>query len=727
MLVSTAWPREGEAPIQFGGNLRRIVLGPLDEKETSRLAAALLATFRAQVTDSTLETIVHESHGHPMFVAELVRYLALKGSTGTAELRLDDVLAERIGMLAPAERELLELVAAHGQPLPLEVAGRALGATLTTLNPLAGYLQSANLLRTTRARRDAVELFHFRTRQAVTVLSGDRKPDLHRRLAVALEPTDADTQPMLVGVHWEKAGEPARAAALYARAGDRATEAFAFDRAVKLYERCLKLAPEMGPAIRAKLGDAYANAGRGREAADVYLALASESKVAADKLELEQKAAHHLLRGGHIDDGMTVLERLLASVQIDLPKTPRRALGSLLWRRTRVRMRGTKFEPRDASQVSREELARLDVVWSAACGLSLTDWIRGASFQSLNLLLSLQAGETFRARRALLLEACHVAASGGATARAEKLIEAATGGQELDDPYLRGWTDFARGYTAYFRGGFRTAFELAEKADALFSDGCTNVIWERDTMHALSHWSQVYLGSLKSLGQMLPARLHEAELQGNLYAVWALPASISVLHWIGRDDIEGGRKAVLPISERWSLRGYQVQHWNEMASNALIDLYAGDVQGARKRVETGYVPMSRSLLLKVQLLRFEVNELQARTALAAGQLDVAAKFTSKLGKEGMPWMDAIATLRRGGVCAARGDKDGAVRELRAAVPALDTSELGLHAAAARVRLGDLLGGDEGSALREAGLAFMRAEEIKRPEAVVALYAPLAPA
>ena len=101
---------------------------------------------------------------------------------------------------------------------------------------------------------------------------------------------------MLVGVHWEQAGEPARAAALYARAGDRANEAFAFDRAVKLYERCLSLAPDMSAQLRSKLGVAYANAGRGREAADVFLALARESKIAADALELEQKAAHELYR-----------------------------------------------------------------------------------------------------------------------------------------------------------------------------------------------------------------------------------------------------------------------------------------------------------------------------------------------------------------------------------------------------------------------------------------------
>jgi len=488
----------------------------------------------------------------------------------------------------------------------------------------------------------------------------------------------------------------------------------------------------MSPVLRAKLGDAYANAGRGREAADVYLKLARESKVAADALDYEQKAAFQLLRGGHIDDGLVVLERLLTAVGIDLPNTPRAALAQLLWRRARVRIRGTKFKPRDPSQVTREAMARIDMVWSAACGLSMTDWIRGASFQTLNLLLSLQAGETFRARRAMLLEACHVAANGG-TARAEKLVETATDGTELEDPYLRGWVYFAQSSIAYFQGKYRVAFERAEQADAVWGGNCTNVVWERDTSHLMSHWAQVYLGSLKSLGQMLPERLREAELQGNLYAVCALPSSISVLHWIARDDVAGGRQAIARILERWSLRGYQIQHWNEMSSNALLDLYVGDALGARRRVEEGFVPMSKSLLTRVQLLRFEVHELQTRTALAAARvtkgsereqyLRVAEQYGDKLGKEGMLWTDAIATLRRAGIRSALEDKDGAVRELLAAVTQCDAADLGLHAAAARVRLGELLGGDEGAALREVGLAALRSEDVKKPDAMVALFAP----
>src|SRR5258706_10231591 len=118
--------------------------------------------------------------------------------------------------------------------------------------------------------------------------------------------------------------------------------------------------------------------------------------------------------------------------------------------------------------------------------------------------------------------------------------------------------------------------------------------------------------------------------------------------------------------------------------------------------------MTRSLLMRIQLLRFENHELQARTALAAAlvsepsererYLRIAEKFTAKVASEGLGFTNAVATLRRAGIRAARGDHDGAVRAMRAAMEACDAAELGLHAHAARVRLGELIGGDEGKAL-----------------------------
>src|SRR5262249_10254535 len=155
LLVSTAWPRgDDEPPLDFGGNLRRIALRPLGEDETAQLARALFSASGARGADATT-TIVRESAGHPMFVAELVRHAVLHGDAASMrdEVRLDDVLAARIDALEPAERELLELVATAGQPLPLDVARRALDVTPAKLLPLVGYLQTATLLRATGRMR----------------------------------------------------------------------------------------------------------------------------------------------------------------------------------------------------------------------------------------------------------------------------------------------------------------------------------------------------------------------------------------------------------------------------------------------------------------------------------------------------------------------------------------------------------------------------------------------
>ena len=96
---------------------------------------------------------------------------------------------------------------------------------------------------------------------------------MSRRLAAELEQAGG-ADPETLGVHFEGAGELAKAGHYYALSADEASEALAFDRAVKLYRRALELGPA-DPAttrqIRTRLGDALANVGRSVEAAQAYL------------------------------------------------------------------------------------------------------------------------------------------------------------------------------------------------------------------------------------------------------------------------------------------------------------------------------------------------------------------------------------------------------------------------------------------------------------------------
>ncbi len=247
----------------------------------------------------------------------------------------------------------------------------------------------------------------------VNHLDTDRLHEVNRRLAAELEQAGG-ADPETLAVHFEGAGELAKAGHYYALSADEASEALAFDRAVKLYRRCARAGPADPAAarrIRARLGDALANVGRSVEAAQAY----QEAAAGADQLELielQRRAAYQFLVSGHIDEGLSAFGAILDRVGLSLPRTPRRALLRLLLSRARLRLRGLRFRERSAADVPGEKLELIDISRSVAVGISIVDVIRGADYQTRSLLLALEAGEPLRIALALGWEAVHVACQG---------------------------------------------------------------------------------------------------------------------------------------------------------------------------------------------------------------------------------------------------------------------------------------------------------------------------
>jgi tetratricopeptide (TPR) repeat protein len=723
---------------QAGGNLARLDLavGALAAPQAQELARQLLGAGGAA---AQADAIAAESEGNPFFVHELVHHLLASGATGhpgeARALTLQEVLRERIRRLPAEARRLLEVVAVAGRPLGRLEACRAAGFPTVEQGTLA-LLRSGRYLRGTgTGEQDEVETYHDRIREAVVAyLPPDALADVHRRLAHTLEGSGR-ADPEALGIHFEGAGALGRASQYYALAAAEADQTLAFDRAAKLYRRAAELCPgdgREGRQLRAKLGEALANTGRGAEAARAFLA-AAEGAPATEAVELQRRAATQFLVSGHVDEGLAHFRTVLNAIGMKMPDTPRRAQCQLLLRRLQMRFRGLSFRQRDVSRVPPETLTRIDTCWSAFTGLSVIDPTRGAYFQIRGLLLALHTGEPYRIARALSAEAAHVSTAGGPgrkrTAHLLRVAEAVA--QQVAHPHALGMVSLAKGIAAYLEGCWKRARTLCDQAEAVFRDRCTGVAWELDTAHTFSLWSLTYMGEVAELTRQRSVLLKEAQERGDRYAITNLSTYIMAVIRLAADDPDGAEKELRQSMAQWSHQGFHVQHHNALLAQTLIDLYRGEGIAAWEHISRAWPSYQGSLLLRVQQVRIDVLQLRARSALAAAAcapipepfLHFARRDARRLGREQVPWAEALSLLVRAGISAAQGDRPNAMSLLGGAAARFEAADMGIYAAAARRRLGRLLGGTQGQALVNQADTWMLEQKVVHPGRMTAMLTP----
>ncbi len=720
---------------------RVLALGTLEPADALGLALSLLD--RADEAGCAhAAAIARESGGNPFFVAELVRYVQadtglLHQGSGADEVVFDEVLWARVRRLPEDARRLLEVVAVSGRPLGQADASRAalLGAGEQKALHL---LRSGRLIRSTGPlERDEIETYHDRVREAVVAhvppmaLEGH-----HRSLAQVLESSGrADPEVLAIHFHWSQQHE--RAGMYYGQAAAHAAEALAFDRAAKLYRQALDLRPgEDAPARRLRVGlaDALANAGRGPEAAREYLAAAAGA-TAAETFELRRRAALQFLSTGHLDEGHAQLSAVLKAVGMTLPDTPRGAIVSLVLNRIKIRLRGLHFRPRDSSEVSAEDLTRIEVCWTAANGLGMIDPIRSSDFQARSLLLALRAGEPYRIGRAICAEASYVSFAGGRSERrVAKLVRIAEEiAQQVDHPHIWGGVFAAKGVAAYMTGRWKPAVELLDRARDIFRTRCTGVTFELDAMILFSLWCLQFRGELAELGRRWPVVLKEALERGDRHMVTNLSTFVMSTLRLAADDPDLAEATLRQALGQWTQQGFHIQHNEWFGAEVQIRMYRGNYKDAWNFLTTRYVPsLARSHLTRIQRLRIFFYDRRARCALAAAigaadsrpLLRSAERDARRLDREGMAWSKALAYPIRAGLAAARGDTSRAASVFAEAVTQLEAVDMNLHAAASRRRLGEILGGDEGRAQMEGADSWMRQQGIQNPARMADVFAPV---
>ncbi|HEX4446658.1 MAG TPA: protein kinase [Polyangiaceae bacterium] len=508
-------------------------------------------------------------------------------------------------------------------------------------------------------------------------------------------------------------------------------KAGAFGQAVRLFRLTLEHTPASSPdrgRLQARLGAVLRFACRCEESARAFLA-AAEGAPADQRLEFQRAAAQQLLSAGRIDEGKEILHGVLDAVGMSAPRTPLAAVFWLLVYRVWLAVIGLRFKVREPAQVSPEARMRIEALATVALGYAIVDVIVAACMQARHLIEALREGDRFHLARALSIEAGHVAAAGGReTRREQELIAAAAALSEADGgEEARSYYTGSVGVGIFNRGRWRPARKLLATAN--------QAVYGHPGLEAsriFEIYAICFMGDLSESRRRVARLCAQAEDHGDVYTPVNLGATLGITLALAAGRPDQARASRDQSMARWTQTGFHVQHWQAMAYGADIDAYEGEPLRAYDAFMAQMPALKKSFLLHAAFIRIMTSFVRARLAVACigarpgtkgAKIAEARAMIRKLRREHDPWAGVCAHMVMAAVENALGNRDDAIAALRAALSESESTDTLIYAVMVRLRLGELLGGDEGRALAQSAADELRAQGTTEPERWVGLYLP----
>jgi len=711
----------------------RIGLQPLSPDDTRALLQRLLTSADGDAR-ARAEELVAETGGVPFFASEVARFLesphADAGVLASGRLALETVIRQRSSQLPAEAADLLALVAVAGRPVATSLVLRCMGAG-GSARPHVYALCNDSFLRTGSSGRE-LDVYHLRIREAVLagLAPGERRAH-HLRLADAFaQVPDADPDPIFE--HLLGAGEEERAAPYAVEAARRAERALAFERAATLYESAWRLGGRRDADWELLAGRArsLANGGRGAEAAGAFRDAAESSARARapahEVLRLRGRVAEQHFYASELELGRIALREVLGEIAVRLPRSQRAALREAMLRRLRFGLRGARIRIRAAGEIAPERLARLEVLSGAARGASMLDVTLSDALATRHLLEAFEAGEASHALRALGLEASLEATVGGRffRARSRRLADrVAELARHTRDPFDLAWVECVRSSIAWMSGAWEESVEHGTRAVELLRAHCIGITFDVVTVQAYVHSALVYRGRLRDLEARIPALLDDARARGDRYALSVVRLTDAGMLALARDEPERAEQDAAVESRPSEDAAFTANDYIRLQIQTHVALYRGDGARALGLVDRAWPALSRAGYLRLECIATILRQLRARAALAAGEPGLAGTEARILERTKLPHVPGMAAAIRAGVARAAGDAARARAELERAVDAFSAAGMDLHAACARRKLGETLGGASGAALVARADAWLAQEGVVRPDALAEVVVP----
>jgi hypothetical protein len=243
------------------------------------------------------------------------------------------------------------------------------------------------------------------------------------------------------------------------------------------------------------------------------------------------------------------------------------------------------------------------------------------------------------------------------------------------------------------------------------------------------------MGRVRALESLLEEALREARERGDRYLQASLIYGVGRFPALCDDDPDRATSELTATVWATPSGSYHLHRFLLLDAHADIALYQSAGERALPELEPELEALYGSPLLRAQAVRVQAYWLHARLLLQAARdaparhLTRARELAQKLARERVAYAPSLSALVTAAVAhLSPGASSGAAcGALRAAVESADACHQGLHATAARYRLGQLIGGDEGAALLAEADQWLKRERVRNPQRLVEMVAPGFPA
>ncbi|MEX1224418.1 MAG: AAA family ATPase, partial [Pirellulales bacterium] len=534
-----------------------IEVEPLSGGESLTLAAELIADNSPPPPD-VIHSIAVASQGMPLLLHELAGYAGWQqtaeagNATNTATLTVEQLIYRRVQNLSVDAREVLELIAVAGQPVPRKVLIAAVGRAVNE-TALLTQLRAKRLMRGVAGADDQqLVVFHDRIRETLlAATSSKRLRELHRQWLNAMELLGEDS-PERLAAHVEGIGAHDRAAQLALHAARNAGEQLAFEQEASWYRKAMHLDARYAQdlALHRRLADAQMKAGLNAEAGEVLLQ-AAQGATGDEGFALRRQAAQQLLVAGRIDEGREVLNQVLHDLGSGLPRSKWSALAQMMLAELRCSLvRDSKpVSPAPAAIALQTSAARqrLETYWVVVHALSRCDPAASWPFFARHRLLSQRLGDEKHACLAKMLQATCLTVFQGDRKRPQAVacLDAMVDRCEATgDPYVRGYHQLCYAGVGYFLGDWGRCIEAGIVAERVYLDDCVGMHHEVSDLYMYTHQAQFMRGDLVALDRVVPQAADQSRRRGDLLGETNAQVGFAIAHLLMRDESEAALETI---------------------------------------------------------------------------------------------------------------------------------------------------------------------------------------